>query len=88
MTTKPQVARKKVTEYLLNLAHVKGGPKAKLFIRYGFSRERPEELIVALIKHYKSNPISKSDRGRYGGFTNLCVDGPMKTPSGRTVNLR
>jgi hypothetical protein len=87
MTAKLQVALKKITEYLLNPAHRVGGHKAKLFIRYGFSRERPKELVVALIQHYKSNPISNSRRGKYG-FTNCRVDGPMKTPSGRIVNLR
>lgn len=45
------VAQDKLSEYLLNLAHADGGPKAKFFLARGFTRERPDDLAAALKRH-------------------------------------
>ena len=46
------IDERKLTEYLLNLAHRKGGPKAKFFLGRGFRPERLEELADALSRDH------------------------------------
>jgi hypothetical protein len=41
----------KLSLYLLNINHAKGGSKAKFFLGRGFSPERPDQLAGALLRH-------------------------------------
>lgn len=47
----PVVPDAKITEYLLNVDHTDGGPKARYFLSHGFSLEKPEPFIEALFQH-------------------------------------
>lgn len=49
----------KITKYLLNLTSEKGGPKAKFFMRFGFTLENPDLLAEALKEHAVTQQIEK-----------------------------
>jgi hypothetical protein len=57
-----RVPIEKITNYLLNLSHPDGGPKAQFFINGGFSGDRPELLALALLDHFRHNQ-SRSTQG-------------------------
>ncbi len=81
-----QVDREKVTGYLLSASHPDGAAKAKFFMRFGFGRERWEELAEAFRKHGRSHPVVHAVESPYG--TRYAVDGPLETPDGRNPRVR
>lgn len=72
------VEERKVTAYLLNLAHRKGAPKAKFFLGRGFLPERWEELADALRHHAKNNPVVQIKTTFFG--LNYVLDCHLPTP--------
>ncbi len=81
-----EVATRKVTEYLLNPSHPIGGGKALFFLAHGFSRERPRELMEALltvVQRHEVTSTAETDHGR-----KFVVDGALSTPDGRSLNVR
>ena len=80
------VPRGKVEDYLLNLEHPIGGGKAKFFARFGFCRERWEELAGALRGHAQENPVAASSQDADG--VTYVIEGGIKTPSGRQPRVR
>jgi hypothetical protein len=76
----------KLIDYLLNAAHPRGGDKAYVFLRYGFSLDRPEELRLALLKLAQSNDVVSTRPNRDG--ISFVVDGQLATPSGRFLMVR
>jgi hypothetical protein len=81
--TCPVIPITKITEYLLNVDHLDGGPKAKFFIAGGFSPERPLDLAQALIRHFTDNPPTTKNADRFGGVR-ITIKAPMPVPDGRT----
>jgi len=77
---------RKVSDYLLNLRHPDGGPKAAFFIRFGFRLDNPQALIDALLAHARSNSVARLQKKEFG--TSYIVEGPLNTPEGRNPNLR
>jgi hypothetical protein len=77
----------KVRDYLLNLEHKDGAPKAQFFIAGGFSRDEPAPFTVALRKHFLENTPASKDLDRFGGIR-ITVDAPMLVPDGRTPMVR
>ena len=59
---------RKVRNYLLKLDHPDGGPKATFFIKAGFSADRPDELALALKRHFMENPPTTKTHDRFGGL--------------------
>jgi hypothetical protein len=59
------VVEAKVVEYLLNVDHPDGAPKARLLVRAGFDASRPDELTSALLQHVLSEDARE---GRYSPF--------------------
>jgi len=55
-------------------------------MNYGFSAEEWEMLVNALLRHAAENEVVKTERTPFG--TRYVVDGPLSTPSGRSVNVR
>jgi len=53
---------------------------------YGFSVEDWEVLAKALHRHAAENEVVKIEQTPFG--TRYVVDGPLSTPSGRSVNVR
>jgi hypothetical protein len=71
---------------LLNLEHPIGGGKAKFFMRFGFRRERWEELAAAMLRHARENPVTESSTDADG--IAFVVEGGLTTPSGRQPRVR
>jgi hypothetical protein len=68
----------KIKEYLLNLAHPKGGPKAKFFQNCGFTAKEWEGFHDALVVQGKSNPVVKVAPNEFG--TRYVVECNCPTP--------
>ncbi len=77
----------KIRDYLLNLDHADGRPKALFFLGGGFVLDNPEQLKAALRRHLFDNPITKRESDRFGG-ERLAIDAPMLVPDGRTPMVR
>lgn len=82
----PVVLRNKIENYLLNASHPIGGGKAAFFMRFGFSRREWQVLAQALGQHARENEVTASVSDT-DGITYI-VEGPIRTPSGCTPNLR
>jgi hypothetical protein len=83
----PVVPVEKVRDYLLNIDHVDGAPKAKFFIGGGFSPEKPDELARALRHHFLDNQPTTKTTDRFGGVR-ITIDAPMPVPDGRAPIVR
>lgn len=71
----------KLTGYLLDPDHPAGGPKATFFHTFGFSTDRLDVMIAALIRHPDRDPV-EATRLDQGGmrYTVRCR---IETPDGR-----
>lgn len=80
------VEREKVVNYLLNLTHRVGGPKAVFFYRFGFRSVEWEVLAEALKIHGRQCDV----RGRLESVHGIRyeVDGVLDTPDGRQPIVR
>ena len=75
------VEEKKVTEYLLNLAHPEGGSKAKHFRNRGFTDEDWTKMADALRQHGATQPVTDSSTNKHG--TKFEVQCHITTPDGK-----
>jgi len=73
-----RVEEAKLRDYLLNLEHPKGQPKATYFRRRGFSPGEWEAFAGALRQHARNNPVSRTKRTPYA--TNYSLDCHLPTP--------
>ena len=80
------VERGKLVDYLLDLEHVDGGPKARFFMAFGFSRSQWPELRAALLRHAGECEVTGSASGQHG--INYVVEGTMQMPDGREASVR
>ena len=75
----------KLTRYLLNVNHPRGGPKAQFFLQRGFTLTDPMTLGVALFQHaidYWPGVVLPQPYGQ----SHECV-GPMLLPDGTTRRI-
>lgn len=80
------VPEPKVTRYLLNLDHERGGPKARFFLGFGFGINDPDVLVRALMTHGAAYEIVETeDRFRATVYT---VEGEIESPDGRNPRIR
>lgn len=79
------IAPEKLTDYLLNLDHPRGGPKARFFLAFGFRVDAPEELASSLLAQCRAFPAAM--RPRRNGVAYV-IEGPIGTPSGRRPWVR
>ena len=56
------IAPEKLSGYLLDPNHAEGGAKARFFLGFGFSAQRPEALATALLAHAKGLEATVSPR--------------------------
>lgn len=75
------IPSKKISQYLLNLAHPQGGGKAKFFLGHGFSILEPDALTAALHAHAEANEIGEVTSGEHG--TKTTVRCSIATPDGK-----
>jgi hypothetical protein len=80
-TTSAIVAPEKITRYLLDYSHPRGGAKAAFFESFGFSQVAWHELRDALLVHAATNAVvavhSTSSGMKYE------ISGPLPAPDGR-----
>ncbi|MDP4022377.1 hypothetical protein Q8W71_07070 [Methylobacterium sp. NEAU 140] len=82
------VEQAKVTRYLLNVAHAEGGSKAKYLLRFGFTPDDPQPLVVALVRHAIANFPTGRRVQPPKGLPRLVFEGPSEAPDGRRMHLR
>ena len=79
------VAPDKLTGYLLNVSHKRGGPKARLLLSVGYRADDPQRLESDLRTQHLSLDVTRTSENAYGVVHE--IEGPIKTPSGRIVRF-
>jgi hypothetical protein len=75
------VEQAKVVDYLLNLGHEQGGPKAKFFLNRGFTALAWRDMAEALREHGRTQPVAEESTTRFG--RKFTVECEIVTPDGR-----
>jgi Domain of unknown function (DUF6883) len=75
------IAADKLTGYLLNVSHKRGGPKARLLLSVGYRSDNPHSLESDLRAQHLSLDVTRTHENAYGVVYE--IEGPIKTPSGR-----
>ena len=83
---KAEVSETKIVKYLLSPTHRAGKSKAAFFMAHGFDAQRWEDLDTALRQHAIDNEVASKEKTIFG--TRYVVDGVLKAPDGRTLNVR
>jgi hypothetical protein len=79
------IAAEKLTAYLLNPLHKRGGTKAKRLLSLGYRTNAPEILEVALRTQHLSLDPARISQNAFGFVYE--IDGSIKTPSGKTARF-
>lgn len=79
------VPAEKVTEYLLNLLHPVGGPKARWLFALGYRLESPEELANDLLDIVRTSDEFTMQADRFG--VKYVVKGSLIRPNGRSARV-
>lgn len=84
--TEAYVGERKVLEYLLDVHHEVGGPKARFFLSHGFSRASWTTFAAALASHARRNDIVAAEQIRFGMIYEVrCA---LHTPDGANPCIR
>ena len=79
------IAAEKLTGYLLNVSHKRGGAKARLLLSVGYRLDDPQLLESDLRTQHLSLDLTRTSQNWYGVVYE--IEGPIKTPSGRIVRF-
>jgi hypothetical protein len=79
------IALDKLTGYLLNVSHKRGGAKAKLLLSVGYRADDPQRLESDLRTQHLSLDVARTSVNTYGVVYE--IEGPIKTPGGRIVRF-
>lgn len=79
------IARRKVTSYLLSVAHPVGGAKARYFESRGYSVTAPERFEDSLRMVAAEGAVTKSEATNWG--TKYVVEGVVPAPDGNPMSL-
>jgi len=79
------VAANKLTGYLLNASHKRGGPKARLLLSVGYRADNPQALESDLRTQHLSLDVTRTHENAYGVVYE--IEGTIRTPSGRDVRF-
>jgi hypothetical protein len=79
------IAARKLTAYLLNPSHKRGGGKARLLLSLGYRTDAPHHLESDLRTQHLSLDATGTTENAYGVIYE--IDGPIRTPSGRIVRF-
>jgi hypothetical protein len=79
------IAPEKLTRYLLNMSHKRGGPKARLLLSVGYRSDNPRSLESDLRAQHLTLDVTRTSENAYGVVYE--IDGPIKTPSGKTLRF-
>jgi hypothetical protein len=80
-----EIARRKVTGYLLAVGHPVGGAKARYFESRGYSLEAPEQLEQALRRAAREGRVVKEEATEWG--TKYVVERIVTAPDGNPLGL-
>jgi hypothetical protein len=80
------VEERRIRDYLLDLDHVTGGPKARFFIAHGFASNAWNLLRASLTIQGRTNRITRSVETAWG--TRHTVECNCPTPDGRNPCIR
>ena len=80
-----EIPHGKIVKYLLDVAHVEGGSKAKFFLGKGFRVEAPQELADALAVQALTNWPGSTSVGVYGMKHRIVA--PLGCPDGSTPTI-
>ena len=80
------IAPEKLTAYLLNPAHRRGGTKARLLARFGYSEESWQQLEADIRRDHLEADVIAVRTGPYG--VRYDIRALLQTPSGRQLNTR
>ena len=73
------VAADKLTGYLLNVSHKRGGPKARLLLSVGYRSDNPQSLESDLRVQHLSLDVTRTHKNEYGVVYE--IEGPIKRPT-------
>ena len=79
------IAVQKLTGYMLNVSHKRGGSKARLLVSVGYRSDNPQSLDSDLRTQHLSLDVTRTSKNPYGVVYE--IQGPIKTPSGKTVRF-
>ncbi len=79
------IAPEKITGYLLNVSHKRGGPKARLLLSLAYRPDDPRRLESDLRTQHLSLDVTRTSENAYGVVYE--VEGPIRTPGGKNVRF-
>jgi hypothetical protein len=79
------IAVEKLTAYLLNPSHKRGGAKARLLLSLGYRTDAPRILESDLRLRHLSLDATRTSQNPYGVVYE--IDGPITTPGGKSVRF-
>lgn len=79
------IAADKLTGYLLNVSHKRGGPKARLLLNVGYRSNKPHSLESDLRSQHLSLDVTRTHVNGYGVVYE--IEGPIMTPGGRSIRF-
>ena len=79
------IAAQKLTSYLLNPSHKRGGAKAKLLLSLGYQTDAPDALESDLRTQHLPLDPTRTSENPYGVAYE--IEGPISTPGGRIVRF-
>lgn len=80
------IAPDKLTDYLLNVEHKRGGAKARLLVQFGYNSEDWQQLEADIRLYHLDAEVDVVKYTMYG--TRYEIRAPLKTPSGRTLTIK
>src|SRR5687767_4984199 len=81
-----EIAPGKLTEYLLNATHRRGGGKAKLLISCGYRSDEWRRLETDIRRQHLTAEVTVKRETAYGPRFDIVA--PLHTPSGRSILFR
>ena len=79
------IAADKLTAYLLNISHKRGGTKARLLLGVGYRSDTPYVLEADLRAQHLSLEVTRTHSNAYGVVYEIV--GPIRTPIGSRVQF-
>jgi hypothetical protein len=80
------IAQDKLCDYLLNVAHRRGGPKARLLIAMGYRPDQWQQLEADIRGQHLAVDVDRVTNSAYG--TRYEIVGPLVGPAATSVIFR
>ena len=80
------IAPAKLTEYLLNVEHWRGGTKARLLVQFGYSANNWQQLEADIRQYHLEADVDVIRVTPYGERYEISAS--LQTPSGESLHVR